>query len=170
MDFAPYIRTVPDFPIPGVLFRDITTLTKDAEAFRAAVDSMVQLFADVKVDKVAGVEARGWIFAPPMAYNMGAGFVAVRKPNKLPAETIQAEYSLEYGINVLQMHKDALCPGERVLIIDDLLATGGTARAAITMAEELGAVVVGVGFLIELKDLKGRVPLAGYDVRSVLCY
>ncbi len=170
MQFVPLIRTVPDFPIPGILFRDITTLIKNGAAFQDAVDSMAELFADVLVDKVAAIEARGWIFGAPLAYKLGAGFVAVRKPSKLPADTISCEYALEYGTNCLEMHRDAIQPGERVLVVDDLLATGGTARGTVGMIEELGGKVVGIGFLIELEDLKGREQLNGYDVRTVLTF
>jgi len=170
MQFVPLIRTVPDFPIPGILFRDITTLIKNGEAFQDAVDSLAELFADVPVDKIAAIEARGWIFGAPLAYKLGAGFIAVRKPNKLPADTISCEYALEYGTNCLEMYRDAVEPGERVLVIDDLLATGGTARGTVGMIEELGGKVVGIGFLIELAELKGREQLNGYDVRTVLTF
>lgn len=170
MEFVPLIRSIPDFPIPGILFRDITTLIKDGKAFREAVDALGALFADRQVDKVAGIEARGWIFGAPLAYNLGAGFVTIRKPDKLPADKIRCEYALEYGTSVLEMHRDAIEPGDKVLVVDDLLATGGTARGSIKMIEELGGEVVGVAFLIELKGLKGREQLQGYDVRSVVAF
>ncbi|NPV06748.1 MAG: adenine phosphoribosyltransferase [Anaerolineae bacterium] len=170
MEFVPLIRSIPDFPIPGILFRDITTLIKNGKAFREAVDALAELFADRQVDKVAGIEARGWIFGAPLAYNLGAGFITIRKPDKLPADKVRCEYALEYGTNVLEMHRDAIEPGDRVLLVDDLLATGGTARGSISMIEELGGEVVGVAFLIELKGLRGRDQLQGYDVRSVIAF
>ncbi|MGI6209324.1 MAG: adenine phosphoribosyltransferase [Anaerolineae bacterium] len=170
MEFVPLIRSVPDFPIPGILFRDITTLIKDGKAFRDAVDALGKLFADEHIDKIAGIEARGWIFGAPLAYKLGAGFITIRKPDKLPADKIRCEYSLEYGTNVLEMHRDAIEPGDKVLLVDDLLATGGTARGAIGMIEELGGKVVGAAFLIELKELNGREQLKGYEVRSVVAY
>jgi adenine phosphoribosyltransferase len=168
MQLEALIRNVPDFPVPGILFRDITTLIKDAQAFRQAIDSLAALFSDRRIDKVAGVEARGWIFAAPLAYKFGAGMVLIRKPDKLPAAKVSCEYQLEYGTNCVEMHADSIAPGENVLLVDDLLATGGTARASIQLIERLGGKVVGVGFLIELVDLRGREQLQGYDVRSVI--
>ena len=170
MDFAALIRSVPDFPIPGILFRDITTLINDGRAFHEAVDAMSNLFADRQVDKVAAIEARGWIFAAPIAYKLGAGFVPIRKPDKLPADKVRCQYQLEYGSNCLEMHTDAIKPGDRVLLVDDLLATGGTARASVELIERLGGKVVGVGFLIELVDLKGREQLDGYDVQAIVAF
>ena len=170
MDFASLIRTIPDFPKPGILFRDITTLIGDGCAFREAVDALACRFADREVDKVAAIEARGWIFAAPMAYKLKAGFIPIRKPNKLPFSKERCEYELEYGSNSLEVHTDAVQPGERVLLVDDLLATGGTARASVDLIERLGGKVVGIGFLVELVDLKGREQLAGYDVQSIVTF
>ncbi len=168
MDLASLIRTIPDFPVKGILFRDITTLIRDGEALQDAIDTMVQHYIDTDIDVVAAIEARGWIFGAPLAYELGAGFVPIRKPDKLPAEKIKVTYSLEYGTNTLEMHKDAIPPGTKVLIIDDLLATGGSAKAAIDLIEKLGGHVVGLAFLIELKDLHGRDKLKGYDVFSMV--
>ena len=168
MDLARMIRDVPDFPVKGILFKDITTLIKDPAAFAEAVDRMTEPFTDQKIDIVAAVESRGFIFGAPMAYKLGAGFVPVRKEGKLPAETIRAEYSLEYGTNILEMHKDAITPGQRVLIVDDLLATGGTTQATIELTERLGGKVVGIAFLIELTFLNGIERLKGYNVFSLI--
>lgn len=150
------IREIPDFPKKGILFRDITTAIKDSETLHVIIDYLYDQFKDVKVDYIAGIESRGFIFGMPMAYNMNAGFVPVRKPNKLPAETISQEYELEYGTDKIEIHKDAFGEGDNVLIIDDLLATGGTAEAACKLVKKSGANLVGVGFLIELEALKGR--------------
>ncbi len=150
------IREIPDFPKKGILFRDITTAIKDPETLHVIIDYLCDQFKDVKVDYIAGIESRGFIFGMPMAYNMNAGFVPVRKPNKLPAETISQEYELEYGTDKIEIHKDAFGEGDNVLIIDDLLATGGTAEAACKLVKKSGANLVGVGFLIELEALKGR--------------
>ena len=168
MDFASFIRSIPDFPIKGILFRDITTLIRDGDAFQDVIDTMVERYVDTDIDAVVAVEARGWIFGAPLAYELGAGFVPVRKPSKLPAEKIAVSYSLEYGTNTLEMHKDALAPGAKVLLVDDLLATGGSARAAVELVEKLGGKVVSIAFLIELVDLKGRDKLKGYDVFSMI--
>ena len=170
MDLASRIRTIPDFPVAGILFRDITTLIKDGEAFRESIEVMADLVADLQVDKIAAIEARGWILAAPIAYKRGAGFVPIRKPSKLPAEKMSCEYALEYGTNTLELHRDAVEPGERILLVDDLLATGGTARASIDLIERLGGEVVGVAFLVELVDLKGRDVLKGYEVRSIVSF
>ncbi len=170
MELRDMIRDVPDFPIKGVLFKDITTLIKDADAFRRAVDALTEPFRGRKIDLVVAVEARGYVFGAPIAYNLGAGLVIVRKPGKLPAETISAEYSLEYGTNVLEMHKDAIAPGQRVLLVDDLLATGGSAKATVELIERLGGEVVGIAFLIELLFLKGIEKLRGYEVFSLIKY
>jgi len=170
MELAQLIRSIPDFPIPGILFRDITTLIRDGEALQETIDTMVEHYRDTPLDAIAAIEARGWIFGSPLAYELGAGFVPIRKPSKLPAEKIAVSYSLEYGSNTLEMHADALEPGTRVLIVDDLLATGGSAQAAIQLVEKLGGVVVGLAFLIELVDLKGRDKLQGYDVYSMIQY
>jgi adenine phosphoribosyltransferase len=169
-DLRKLIREIPDFPKPGILFYDITTLLKDAPAYKRAIDLMTEPYADAKVDKVVGMESRGFIFSAPMAYGLDAGFVPVRKLGKLPAETASVEYALEYGTNTLEIHKDAIGKGERVLIVDDLLATGGTVTGTIELVEKLGGQVVGLGFLVELLFLKGRDRLKGFDVRSVIQY
>jgi adenine phosphoribosyltransferase len=165
-----YIREIPDWPKPGVLFYDITTLLKDPVGLHHAVDALAHYFVGRLIDRVVGIEARGFIFAPMVAYRLNAGFVPVRKPNKLPAETIRASYSLEYRKDALEMHRDAITPGQEVLIIDDLLATGGTAVAVAQLVESLGGHIAGIGFLIELEFLKGREKLAQYEVHSVLKY
>lgn len=162
------IRNVHDFPVPGILFKDITTLLKEADAFGEVIDRLASEFEDVEVDLVAGIESRGFIFGAPLAYELGAGFVPIRKPGKLPSEKLVEEYALEYGTNRLEMHTDAVQPGQRVLIVDDLLATGGTALACTRLVEALGGKVVGLGFVIELTFLDGRGSLAGYPVVSLL--
>ncbi len=164
------IRNVPDFPIPGISFKDVTTLFKDPAAFRSAVDCFVEEYEDESIDLVAGIEARGFILAPVLAYHMGKGIVPLRKPGKLPAETRRIEFELEYGTDALEMHLDAVKPGDRVLIVDDLLATGGTATAACRLVEDAGGIVAGVGFLIELSFLDGRRRLDGHPVFSLLEY
>ena len=169
-DLKKLIREVPDFPKPGILFYDITTLLKDKCGFRAVIDALKHHYGDAQVDTVLGIEARGFIFAPALAYALGAGFVPVRKPKKLPAECVTVSYELEYGTDSLQMHKDAIAHGHRVLIVDDLLATGGTASAAARMVQDVGGSVAGIGFVIELSFLKGRERLAGLDVYSLLQY
>ncbi len=158
------IRDVQDFPIKGVLFKDITTLLKDPDAYHQAIGLMVDRYRDAKIDIVVGMESRGFIFAAPMAYLLGAGLVPVRKLGKLPAETVKCEYSLEYGTNTLEIHKDAIQPGQRVLVVDDLLATGGTTVATVKLVEKLGGQVAGVVFLIELTFLHGRDKLKGYNI------
>lgn len=168
MELARLVRSIPDFPVKGILFRDITTLIRDGEAFQEAVDTMVEHYRNSETDVVAGVEARGWIFGAPLAYELGAGFVPIRKPSKLPAEKISLSYALEYGENTLEVHKDAISPGTKVLLIDDLLATGGSACAAAALVEKLGGIVIGIGFLIELVDLHGRDRLKGYDIYSMI--
>ncbi|MBL7202592.1 MAG: adenine phosphoribosyltransferase [Anaerolineae bacterium] len=168
MDLAQTIRNVPDFPVEGIQFKDITTLLQDPVPFRAAVDEMLDAYRDRPIDVVVGIESRGFIWGAILAYEMGVGFVPVRKPGKLPAETIRAEYALEYGTNALEMHVDALRPGQKVLVVDDLLATGGTAKATCELVERLGGEVVGVAFLIELTFLHGRDKLSGYDVLSLI--
>lgn len=170
MDLARLVRSIPDFPIQGILFRDITTLIRDGEALQETIDTMVEHYIDTDIEVIAAIEARGWIFGSPLAYELGAGFVPIRKPSKLPAEKISVSYSLEYGVNTLEMHKDAIAPGTKVLIVDDLLATGGSAKAACELIEKLGGKVVGLAFLIELVDLKGRDELKGYDVYSMIQY
>ncbi len=168
MDLARLVRAIPNFPVQGILFRDITTLIRDGDAFQDAIDQLVEHYRDTDIDAIAAVEARGWIFGAPLAYELGAGFVPIRKPSKLPAEKIAASYALEYGTNTIEMHKDAIEKGTRVLIVDDLLATGGTARASCELVEKLGGKVVSVAFLIELVDLAGRAKLEGYDVFSLI--
>ena len=170
MDFKKYIASIPDFPQPGVLFRDITPLMSDGEAFHAATSEIQKFAEQVGAEVIAGPESRGFIFGCPVAANLHIGFVPVRKPGKLPRETISYRYDLEYGSNELHMHKDAITPGQKVLIVDDLLATGGTVQATIKMIEELGGVVVGCAFLIELEGLKGRDALAGYEVFTMMSY
>ena len=165
-----YIREIPDFPKPGVLFYDITTLLKDPVGLHHAVDILANHYVGRLIDRVVGIEARGFIFAPMVAYRLNAGFVPVRKPKKLPAEITRATYNLEYGQDSLEIHRDAISAGQEVLIIDDLLATGGTAAAVAGMVESLGGRVTGLGFLIELEALKGREKLPAYDVHSVLKY
>lgn len=169
-DMKSLIREVPDFPKPGINFYDITTLMKDPAGWRATLDALKEHYAGLEVDVVVGVEARGFFFAPAIAYALGAGFVPVRKPGKLPAETETVEYALEYGTDRLQMHKDAVKPGTRVLIIDDVLATGGTAAAVAALVERMGGNVLGLGFLVELDFLSGRTKLEGRDVFSLLHY
>jgi adenine phosphoribosyltransferase len=164
------IREVPGFPKPGILFYDITTLLKNPAGLRGVIDGLKDHYSGVQVDTVVGIEARGFIFAPALAYAIGAGFVPVRKPKKLPAAVASVTYDLEYGSDSLEMHRDALDEGKRVLIVDDLLATGGTAAAAARMVTELGGTVVGIGFVVELTFLRGRQKLSGYDVFSLLQY
>jgi adenine phosphoribosyltransferase len=164
------IREVPDFPKPGINFYDITTLLKDPDGFRQVIDGLASQFKDDEVDTVIGIEARGFIFAPAMAYQLGAGFVPARKPGKLPSECATVSYDLEYGQDALQMHRDAVGAGHRVVIADDLLATGGTASAVVRLVEQLGGEVVGLAFVVELEFLPGREKLAGYDVRSLIKY
>lgn len=164
------IREVPDFPKPGINFYDITTLLKDKDGFRDTVDSLQQHYSNKPVDVVVGIEARGYFFAPAMAHALGAGFVPVRKPKKLPHVVRSVEYQLEYGTDQLEVHADAIEPGQKVLIIDDVLATGGTASAVARLVRELGGEVAGLGFVIELTFLRGRQKLAGYDVFSLIQY
>src|SRR6476469_5956058 len=164
------IREIPDFPKPGILFYDITTLLKEPEPFREGIDLMLEPYTDAGVDIVVGMESRGFIFSAPMAYLLKAGMVPVRKLGKLPAETLTVEYALEYGSNTLEIHRDAIKPGEKVLIVDDLLATGGTVRGTIELIERLKGEVVGLAFLVELDFLKGRDRLAGRKVTSVIKY
>jgi adenine phosphoribosyltransferase len=164
------IREIPDFPKPGILFYDITTVLKDPAAYKEAIDLMLEPYAGQKVDIVVGMESRGFIFSAPMAYQMGAGLVPVRKLGKLPAETISVEYALEYGSNTLEIHRDAIQPGQRVLIVDDLLATGGTVQGTIELVERLKGEVIGLAFLVELDFLKGRERLPGRNVTSVIHY
>jgi adenine phosphoribosyltransferase len=169
-DLRARIREIPDFPKPGILFYDITTLLKDAKAYREAIDLMIEPYRDQGVDLVVGMESRGFIFSGSIAYQLGAGLVPVRKLGKLPAETVSVEYALEYGSNTLEIHKDAVEKGQRVLIVDDLLATGGTVRGTIELVERLQGQIVGLGFLVELRFLKGRDRLQGYKTTSVIQY
>jgi adenine phosphoribosyltransferase len=164
------IRDVPDFPTPGVIFKDITPLLADPAAFSSAVDAIVVSWGRGHIDKVVGIEARGFIVAAPVAYHFGAGFVPLRKAGKLPWETMSESYALEYGQETLEIHADAFAPGDRVLIVDDVLATGGTAKAACNLVEQAGATVVGLAFVIELSFLKGARRLDGYDYVSLLEY
>jgi len=164
------IREIPDFPKPGILFYDITTLLKDPDGLRAVIDHLTEHFRAKKIDTVIGVEARGFIFAPALAYHLGAGFVPVRKPKKLPSEVESYSYDLEYGKDTLEIHRDAVGKGANVLIADDLLATGGTAEAVVKLVEKLGGNVVGLSFVVELEFLKGRERLAGYDLFSLIKY
>ena len=168
MELANLIRDVPDFPIEGILFKDITTLINDAVAFREVIDLMTNQYADSGVECVVAIEARGYILGAPLAYKLGVGFVPIRKPGKLPAKIISESYALEYGTNSLELHEDAIEPGQRVLVVDDLLATGGSARAAVNLVERLGGTVLGVAFMVELDFLHGRDKLDGYDVQSLI--
>lgn len=170
MDLASLIRDVPDFPVEGILFKDITTLLTNPQAFRCAIDNLTERFRGKDIDLIAAIESRGFIFGAPLAYQLGTGFAPVRKPNKLPADKIAEEYSLEYGTNMLEMHIDAVMPGHKVLIVDDLLATGGSAKATINLVERLGGEVVGLAFLVELMFLHGVDKLKGYDVYSIIKY
>lgn len=170
MNFKDYIRIVPDFPQPGISFKDITTLLKDGAAYRAAVDEMKELVSAYRIDKIAGPEARGFVVGSPLAYALGVGFVPIRKSGKLPGEVLTIGYSLEYGQDQLAIHKDAISPGENVLIADDLLATGGTISTCMKLVEALGGKVVGAAFLIELSELKGREKISGTDIISLLTY
>jgi len=165
-----YLREIPDFPRPGVGFKDITPLLGDPGAFKFAVDAIADHFAGTRVDKVLGVEARGFIVAAPIAYRFNAGFVPVRKAGKLPWEIEQEEYELEYGTDALEVHRDAVAPGQSVLIVDDVLATGGTAAATVRLVERLGGTVAGLGFIVELAFLTGRSRLEGYDLLSLITY
>jgi adenine phosphoribosyltransferase len=164
------IREIPDFPKKGILFYDITTLLKDRTGFATLIDKLSEHYIAQKVDLVLGMEARGFIFAPALAYRLNAGFVPVRKPGKLPAECVKFDYALEYGTNTLEIHRDSIQKGQRVLIVDDLLATGGTAEATAKLAESLGASIAGLGFVVELEFLKGRDKLKNYEVMSLLRY
>ena len=166
------VRQVPDFPKPGILFLDITTATKDAKAMNLMIDFLYEKFKDEKINYVAGIESRGFIFGAPLACRLNAGFVPIRKPNKLPADTIKETYSLEYGTDTIEMHSDAVKPGDRVLVIDDLLATGGTAVAACNLVKKVGAEVIAAAFIIELDPLKGRekIEAKGVKVVSMLNY
>ena len=167
-DIAAAIRSVPGFPKAGIVFRDITTLLKDPRRFADAVDGLLAPFCDVGVDKVASVEARGFIFGAALALRLNAGFVPIRKPGKLPAEVIRRDYALEYGSDAVEVHRDAVSPGDRILVHDDLLATGGTIQAACSLIEDLGGTIVGISFLVELPSLHGRERLSRYPVHSLV--
>jgi adenine phosphoribosyltransferase len=169
-DLKRLIREVPDFPKPGINFYDITTLLKDPVGLNRVIGSLQDRYGAVSHDLVLGIEARGFIFAPAVAYSLGKGFIPVRKPKKLPAETVHMEYDLEYGRDKLEIHADAIQPGQRVLIVDDVLATGGTAAAVAKLVEKLGGQVAGLGFVIELDFLNGRSKLGGYDIHSLIHY
>lgn len=170
LDLKSRVRDIPDFPKKGILFKDITTLLKDGEAFQKVTDKIICFYEDEGIEKVVGIESRGFIMGAPVAYGLNAGFIPVRKPGKLPSDIYEAKYELEYGTDTLTVHQDAITPGERVLVVDDLLATGGTIAATLDLLKKLGAVVVGVVFLIELTELKGRDKLAGYQVLSLISY
>ena len=165
-----YVRTIPDFPEPGIMFRDVTSVLQDPDGLKLAIDEMIHLLDGVEFDLIAGTESRGFIFGVPIAYELGKAFIPVRKKGKLPCETVSAEYELEYGTACIEIHKDSIKPGQKVVIFDDLIATGGTIEAAIKLVEQLGGEVVKVIFLMELAGLKGREKLAGYDVASVITY
>ncbi len=165
-----YVRSIPDFPEPGIIFRDVTSILQDADGLQLSIDLIQEKLDGVEFDIVAGTESRGFIFGVPVAYNLHKAFVPVRKKGKLPCETVSREYDLEYGTAAIEIHKDAIRPGQKVVVIDDLIATGGTVEAAIKLIEELGGEVVKVIFLMELAGLKGRERLSGYDVESVICY
>ena len=165
-----YIRSIPDFPEPGIIFRDITTVMQDSDGFKLAIDSMEDTIKDLDFDVIAGLESRGFMFGTPIAYNMGKPFVPIRKKGKLPCETISEEYSLEYGTAEIEIHTDAIKKGQKVVIVDDLIATGGTTEAIIKLVEQLGGKIVKIAFLMELEGLKGRDKLAGYSMDSVIKY
>ena len=170
MDLKEKIRVIEGFPKEGISFKDITTLVADGEAFKESIDSIVEHLKDKNVDVILGPEARGFIFGVPVAYALGVGFVPVRKKGKLPAETVSVDYSLEYGVDVLEIHKDAIKKGQKVAIVDDLLATGGTVEAVAKLVEKVGAEVVALDFAIELTELKGRDKLEGYEIMSLVQY
>lgn len=170
MNLKEKIRVIEDFPEPGISFKDITTLVKDGTAFHTAIKAMADLVRDKDCDLIAGPEARGFIVGAPLAYELGVGFLPARKKGKLPGETMQAEYKLEYGMDIIEMHKDAICPGQKVIVADDLLATGGTIYSTVELVEKLGGIVSAVVFLIELTELEGRKNLENYDVYSLIKY
>ncbi len=170
MDFAKYIRNVPDFPIKGIQFKDITTLLKEKEVFSQAIDYMYAPYRSVDIDKIVGIESRGFIFGTAMSYKLNNGFVPVRKPGKLPADTLSESYQLEYGKDTLEIHTDGIEKGDKVLVVDDLLATGGTAAATCKLVENLGGDIIGVSFLIELTELEGRKLISQYDVQALIKY
>ena len=165
-----YVRSIPDFPEPGIIFRDVTSILQDPDGLKLSIDLIQEKLEGLDFDVIAGTESRGFIFGVPVAYNMHKAFVPVRKKGKLPCETVSREYALEYGTAAIEIHKDAIKPGQKVVVIDDLIATGGTIEAAVKLIEELGGEVVKVVFLMELAGLKGRERLNDYDVESVICY
>ena len=165
-----YVRSIPDFPEPGIIFRDVTSVLQDAEGFKLAIDSMIKLLDGVEFDVIAGAESRGFILGAPIAYAMGKPFVPCRKKGKLPCETVTAEYDLEYGSAAIELHKDSIKKGQKVVIVDDLIATGGTVKACASLVEELGGEVAKIVFLMELAGLKGREQLSQYDVSSLIIY
>lgn len=165
-----YVRSIPDFPEEGIIFRDVTSVLQDADGLKLAIDTMQDLVKDLEYDVVVGAESRGFIFGTPIAYNQHKPFVLIRKKGKLPCETIEMEYELEYGTATIEMHKDSIKPGQKVLLVDDLIATGGTTEAMIKLVEELGGEVVGILVMIELAGLKGRERLGGYRLDSAICY
>ncbi len=170
IDLKDFIRAIPDFPKPGILFRDITTLLKDGKAFKLAIDNLVKNYRSKKIDAVVAIESRGFIFGGAIAHRLGCGFVPVRKKGKLPWKTHSATYQLEYGTDTLEIHQDAIKPGDRVLIIDDLLATGGTAKAVIELVEKVKGKIAGIVFLIELAELQGKSKLKGYPVDTLISF
>jgi adenine phosphoribosyltransferase len=170
LDLRDHIRSVPDFPRKGIVFKDITTLVKNPEAFNAAIDSLYEKYRGREVQKVAGIESRGFVFAAPLALKLGAGLVLIRKPGKLPAAILRQEYALEYGKDAVEIHRDSISGGEKVLMVDDLLATGGTMAAACRLIEALGGTIAGIAFLIELSFLNGRKALDKYEVHSLIQY
>ncbi|MEK6691902.1 MAG: adenine phosphoribosyltransferase [Nitrospirota bacterium] len=170
MDLKSKIRDIPNFPKEGIIFKDITTLLKDPEAFKKAIDKIATFYKDEGIEKVIGVESRGFILGAPVAFQLGAGFIPVRKPGKLPSDIYEAKYELEYGTDTLTIHQDALTPGQRVLIVDDLLATGGTVSATIELIKLLGGVIVGIAFLVELSELRGRNRIDGFNILSLITY
>lgn len=165
-----YVTSIPDFPEPGIIFRDVTSVLQDPEGLSLAIDSMKELVGNTEFDLIAGTESRGFIFGVPIAYSLYKAFIPVRKKGKLPRETVSASYDLEYGSAEIEMHRDSVKPGQKVIIVDDLIATGGTVEATVNMIESLGGEVVKIIFLMELAGLKGREKLKGYDVESVICY
>lgn len=169
-DLKDYVRTIPDFPEPGIMFRDVTTVLQDAEGFKLAIDSMVELIGDTEFDVVVGAESRGFILGAPIAYLLGKPFVLVRKAGKLPHDTISTSYDLEYGSATIEMHKDSITPGQKVILVDDLIATGGTIEATAKLVEELGGTVEKIIFLMELEGLNGREKLSKYQVESAIKY
>jgi len=168
MNIKEFIREIPDFPKEGILFKDITPILQNPKTYKYVINKMVDYYSNYDIDYVAAIEARGFLFGPQIAMKLDRGFIPIRKPGKLPAEVISAEYDLEYGTNTIEIHKDAIKPGDKVLLIDDLLATGGTTKAAIELIEKLNGKIISVGFLLELTALKGRNELEGYDVYSLI--